>query len=434
MNYTEAINYIKETAKFGSKLGLNRTEKILEFLGNPHKKIKTIHIAGTNGKGSVTAMITNILMESSYKVGCYISPYIEEFEERIEINRNNIPKEDLARAVTAVSKAVEKVVEMGYGNPTEFEIITCTGFWYFYEQQVDYVVVEVGLGGRLDSTNVIMPELSIIGSISLDHMAILGDTLEKIAYEKAGIIKKETNVVLYPQQDSVAQVFEEIAKGKAAPLLKVNAENASLVNVYEEDGKMYQNIRIVTENEEYLIALPLLGIHQVQNCNVVINSCEVLMKMGIKITKENILKGLKKVQWPGRLEIMDSMPLVVLDGAHNIDGIRKLRESITTYFKYKDLILVLGILADKQVEEMIKEICPMAKKIIAVTPHSERAELCDELKKKIETVNPSCEAIQDYNEAYIKARSYCEKDSLLVVSGSLYMVGDMRKIIRNFKK
>lgn len=434
MNYTEAINYIKETAKFGSKLGLSRTEKILELLGNPHKKIKTIHIAGTNGKGSTTAMITNILMESSYKVGCYISPYIEEFEERIEINRNNIPKEDLARAVTAVSKAVEKVAEMGYGNPTEFEIITCTGFWYFYEQQVDYVVVEVGLGGRLDSTNVIMPELSIIGSISLDHMAILGDTLEKIAYEKAGIIKKETNVVLYPQQDSVAKVFEEVSKEKSAPLLKVKAENARLLNVYEEEGKTYQNIRIITAKEEYLVSLPLLGIHQVQNCNVVINSCEVLMNIGIKITKESILRGLKKVQWPGRLEIMDTMPLVVLDGAHNIDGIKKLKESISTYFKYKDLILVLGILADKQVEEMIKEICPMAKKVIAVTPHSERAELCDELKKKIEDINPCCEAIQDYNEAYIKARSYCEKDSLLVVSGSLYMVGDMRKIIRNFKK
>lgn len=434
MNYTEAINYIKETAKFGSKLGLSRTERILEFLGNPHKKIKTIHIAGTNGKGSTTAMITNILMESSYKVGCYISPYIEEFEERIEINRNNIPKEDLARAVTAVSKAVEKVVELGYGNPTEFEIITCTGFWYFYEQKVDYVVVEVGLGGRLDSTNVIMPELSIISSISLDHMAILGDTIEKIAYEKAGIIKKETSVVLYPQQESVYKVFEEISKEKAAPLLKVKSENAKFLNVYEEEGKTFQNIRIITEKDEYLVALPLLGIHQVQNCNVVINSCEMLMNMGIKITKESILRGLKKVQWPGRLEIMDTMPLVVLDGAHNIDGIKKLKENLSTYFNYKDLILVLGILADKQVEEMIKEICPMAKRIIAVTPHSERAELCDELRKKIEGINSCCEAIQDYEEAYIKARSYCEKDSLLVVSGSLYMVGDMRKIIRNYKK
>ncbi len=174
MNYDESIAYIKNTAKFGSKLGLDRTEKILEFLGNPHKKLKCIHIAGTNGKGSTTAMVAKILIEAGYKVGVYISPFIEEFEERMQINNMNIPKDDLSDIVTEVSKAVEKVVELGYSNPTEFEIITCAGFLYFYKNNVDFAVVEVGIGGRLDSTNVIEPILSVITSISLDHTQILG--------------------------------------------------------------------------------------------------------------------------------------------------------------------------------------------------------------------------------------------------------------------
>ena len=431
MNYEEAIKYIKETAKFGSKLGLERTEKILELLGNPHKKIKTIHIAGTNGKGSTTAMLTNILVESGYKVGCYISPYIEEFEERIQINNTNIPKGDLAEIITKVATVIEKVEAMGYGNPTEFEIITCAGFLYFFNKNVDFAVVEVGLGGRLDSTNVILPKLTIISSISMDHMHILGDTVEKIAYEKAGIIKKNTPLILYPQKENVTLVIEDMCIKKNAPLVKVNEKAAKFKEVIKLDGNMYQKLVIAGE-DTYEIELPLLGVHQIQNCNVVINACESLRKLGIHISKDSIINGLKNVKWPGRLEVMNKNPMVVLDGAHNIDGIRKLKESIKTYFEYKNLVLILGILADKQVDEMIKEICPLASKIIAVTPHSDRAELSDELKRRIEFYNIQCEAIEDYEEAYRRALDYCDSQSLLVISGSLYMVGDMRKIIRNF--
>lgn len=431
MNYTEAINYIKDTAKFGSKLGLERAERILELLGNPHKKIKTIHVAGTNGKGSTTAMITNILIHSGYKVGCYISPYIEEFEERIQINNNNISTEDLANIVTEVSRAVEEVASLGYGNPTEFEIITCAGFLYFYKMKADFVVVEVGIGGRLDSTNVIEPIISIIGSISYDHMHILGNTLEEIAYEKGGIIKKNTPVVLYPQEDKVTKVIENICTEKNSPLIKVKRENALMYEVGDcKDKVVIQKLKVVTEKDSYDVKLSLLGTYQVQNCNVVINSCEVLMKLGVNITKESILRGLSQVKWPGRLEVMRRNPLVVIDGAHNIDGIRKLAESIDIYFNYKKLVLIIGILADKQVEEMINIICPKAEQIIAVTPHSERAELCEDLKEKINFCNKECEAIMDYKEAYNKALTYCDEDTLLVVSGSLYMVGDMRKIIR----
>ncbi|WP_291568953.1 MULTISPECIES: bifunctional folylpolyglutamate synthase/dihydrofolate synthase [unclassified Clostridium] len=436
MNYDEAIKYIKETAKFGSKYGLDRTEKILEFLGNPHKHIKTIHVAGTNGKGSTTAMLTSILMEAGYNVGSYISPYIEEFEERIQINRNNIPKEELAEVVTEVSKAVSKVVDLGYVNPTEFEIITCAGFLYFHKKNIDYALIEVGLGGRLDSTNVITPILSIISSISLDHTQILGDTLDKIAYEKAGIIKEKVPVVLFPQEEVAEDVIEKTCKEKNSKLIKVPRDISEYVAVTSNtlEGKEIKTQQINLKNE-YIDSyeLSLLGKHQILNSTVVVYAARELMNLGVKISKDNIINGLKSVQWPGRLEIMKNNPLVVIDGAHNIDGIKKLTESIDLYFKYNKLILILGILADKQVEDMIKTIAPKAERIISVTPHSDRAELAEDLKIEIEKLGVSCEAIDSYEEAYRKALSYCNDDDLLLISGSLYMIGDMRKIIRNFK-
>lgn len=436
MNYDEAIKYIKETAKFGSKYGLERTEKILEFLGNPHKNIKTIHVAGTNGKGSTTAMLTSILMDAGYNVGTYISPYIEEFEERIQINRNNIPKEELAEVVTEVSKAVSKVVDLGYINPTEFEIITCAGFLYFHKKNIDYAVIEVGLGGRLDSTNVITPILSIISSISLDHTQILGDTLDKIAYEKAGIIKENVPVILFPQEKVAEDVIEKTCKEKNSKLIKVPRDISEYVAVTSNtlEGKEIKTQQINLKNE-YIDSyeLSLLGKHQILNSTVVVYAARELMNLGVKISKDNIINGLKSVQWPGRLEIMKNNPLVVIDGAHNIDGIKKLTESIDLYFKYNKLILILGILADKQVEDMIETIAPKAERIISVTPHSDRAELAEDLKIEIEKLGVSCEAIDSYEEAYKKALSYCNDDDLLLISGSLYMIGDMRKIIRNLK-
>ena len=230
MNYDEAVEYIETTAKFGSNYGLDRTQKMLELLGNPQKKIKTIHVAGTNGKGSIVAMINRILMEAGFKVGMYTSPYLEVFEERIQINEVNIPKDDLSRIVTKVSKVVKKVIELGYENPTEFEIITCAMFYYFYEKKVDIAIIEVGLGGRLDATNVMEPFskeedggvlLSIIASISYDHMQILGDTLGKIAYEKAGIIKPGIPVILYPEEKEAEEAIEKVCTERGSDLIKV---------------------------------------------------------------------------------------------------------------------------------------------------------------------------------------------------------------------
>ena len=445
MNYDEAIAYIKDTAKFGSKLGLKRTEKILELIGDPHKKLKCIHIAGTNGKGSTTSMVTTILVEAGYKVGSYTSPFIEVFEERMQINNKNISKGDLSDIITQVSKVVERVVELGYGNPTEFEIITCAGFLYFYKNNVDFAVVEVGIGGRLDSTNVITPILSVITSVSLDHTLILGDTIDKIAYEKAGIIKAGIPVVMFPQQKQSEEVIEKICTEKKCKLIRVSRDSSvylgkeNLCNIESDsikeavhtcDKLITQKMNVKTLNDEYIIDLSLLGKHQLLNCSVAVHAIEELIAQGVTINKEDIITGLQKVKWPARLEVMNKRPLVVIDGAHNIDGIEKLTQSIDMYFNYNKIILILGILADKQVEEMIKTIVPKVSRVITVTPHSERAELCEQLKVQVEKYTTSCEAIEDYELAYKKALSYCEDDDLLLVSGSLYMVGDMRKIIR----
>jgi dihydrofolate synthase/folylpolyglutamate synthase len=376
-------------------------------------------------------MLAEILREAGYKVGMYISPYLEEFEERIQINGTNISKEDLSRAVASVAEVVEKVIELGYDHPTEFEIITCVMFLYFYEMKVDYAVVEVGLGGRLDSTNVITPILSIITSISYDHMSILGDTLGKIAFEKAGIIKNEVPVVIYPQEQESLEVIKRVACERQAKLIEVSPNSAELKHAQNSSGETYtQNLIIKTEDYSYDIELSLLGKHQLLNCSVVVAAVEELNHQGLNISNENVLSALKKVKWPGRLEIMSRKPLVVLDGAHNIDGIKKLTESIDMYFNYNRLVLILGILADKQVKEMVDTIVPKAHKVIAVTPHSDRAELADKLAEEIRKINPNVEAKDDYLEAYKTALSSCDDGDMLLISGSLYMIGDMRKLIK----
>jgi len=428
MNYEAAMAYIENTAKFGSNLGLERTEKILEFLGNPHEKIKCIHVAGTNGKGSTSAMINKILIQAGYKVGMYTSPYLEEFEERIQINGNNIEKDELAYIVTQVSKAADKVIELGYDHPTEFEIITCAMFLYFSTAKVDFAVVEVGLGGRLDSTNVLHPILSIITSISLDHTNILGGTFREIAYEKAGIIKAGVPVISYPQNSDAEKVISSTCDNLGCDLTKVELDSAKFLGT----NGFSQRVKINTGKDIYEFNLSLLGKHQLVNCSVAISAIERLIQIGVKVSKENITDALGKVRWIGRLEVLKEAPLVVIDGAHNIGGITELKESVHAYFKYERMILIIGILKDKQVEDMIKTIVPGTYKVISVTPNSCRAENSDELNKIIKKYNKNSEAYDDYYSAYKKALEISEENDLILVCGSLYMIGDMRKIIRTW--
>lgn len=426
MRYDEAMKYITEVGNFGSNYGLERTHKLLEYLDNPEKNLKLIHIAGTNGKGSTTSMITEILMGAGYKVGMYTSPFIEEFEERIQINRNNIPKEILATLMDEIKIAVDKVIEDGYNHPTEFEIITVLMLLYFKKENIDFGVIEVGLGGTLDSTNVITPILQVIASISFDHTNLLGNTLEEIAGEKAGIIKKEIPTVIYPQQEEALKVIKNKCLEMGSDLYIANNENLKFENVVNRD-KPYQLLKY---NNEIDILLPLLGEHQIINLSVAMKAIEVLNNRNITdISVGSIVKSIKNVTWKGRLEVLSNNPYVVIDGAHNIQGIETLSRNIKKYFKYNNLYLILGILADKDVDEMVKVITPMAKKVYAVTPNSIRAELAEDLKNEIIKYNENCQAYDDYKEAYLNAIKDANENDLVLASGSLYMIGDMRKII-----
>ena len=431
MRYEEAMKYITEVGNFGSNYGLERTYKLLEHLGNPERDLKLIHIAGTNGKGSTTSMITEILMGEGYKVGMYTSPFIEEFEERIQINRNNIPKESLAILMDEIKVAVDKVIEAGYNHPTEFEIITVLMLLYFKKENIDFGVIEVGLGGTLDSTNVIKPIIQVITSISFDHTNLLGNTLEKIAREKAGIIKKGIPTVIYPQQEEVLKVIKNKCFEMDSELYIANNENLKFKNIVNLD-KPYQLLKY---NNEIDILLPLLGEHQIINLSVAMQAIEVLNNKNIiDISIANIVKSIKNVSWKGRLEVLSNNPYVVIDGAHNIQGIKTLSRNIKKYFKYENLYLILGILADKDVEEMIKIITPMAKKVYSVTPNSIRGELAESLKDEVSKFNKNCKAFDKYEEAYLEAFNDASEKDLILASGSLYMIGDMRKIIRKISQ
>lgn len=431
MKYEEAMKYITEVGNFGSNYGLERTYKLLEHLGNPERDLKLIHIAGTNGKGSTTSMITEILMGEGYKVGMYTSPFIEEFEERIQINRNNIPKKSLAILMDEIKVAVDKVIEAGYNHPTEFEIITVLMLLYFKKENIDFGVIEVGLGGTLDSTNVIKPIIQVITSISFDHTNLLGNTLEKIAREKAGIIKRGIPTVIYPQQEEVLKVIKNKCFEMDSELYIANNENLKFKNIVNLD-KPYQLLKY---NNEIDILLPLLGEHQIINLSVAMQAIEVLNNKNIiDISIANIVKSIKNVSWKGRLEVLSNNPYVVIDGAHNIQGIKTLSRNIKKYFKYENLYLILGILADKDVEEMIKIITPMAKKVYSVTPNSIRGELAESLKDEVSKFNKNCKAFDKYEEAYLEALNDASEKDLILASGSLYMIGDMRKIIRKISQ
>ena len=428
MNYNEAMKYITEVGNFGSNYGLDRTYRLLELLDNPQKDLKLIHIAGTNGKGSTTSMITKMLRGLGYKVGMYTSPFLEEFEERIQINGQNIPKEVLAELVTLIKPSIDKVKDEGFGHPTEFEMITVIMLLYFRKENIDFGVIEVGLGGRLDSTNVIMPIISVITSISFDHTNLLGNNLRAIAAEKCGIIKKNIPTVVFPQNEEVMDVIINKCTMENSKLYKVNLDEAEVLDIVKGD-KPFQRVKI-KGRKEYIIELPLLGEHQIYNLALAIKVIEVLDSEGaLSLNVESIEKSISDVTWKGRLEVLTNKPLVVIDGAHNIQGISTLKTNIKKYFSYENLYLILGILADKDVENMVKEITPLAKKVYAVTPHSIRAELAKDLKKEVIKYNKNCKAYGTYEEAFNEALKDAGKNDLILASGSLYMIGDMRKLI-----
>lgn len=428
MEINEAMAFITSTQKFGSNLGLARMERMLDKLGNPEKEIRAIHVAGTNGKGSTSSIIAEALMKQGLNVGLYISPYIEFFNERIQINRENISDDDLAFYAARVEKVIEECLAEGMEHPTEFEVITTIMFLYFQERKPDYCVIEVGLGGDKDSTNVVDPVISVITSISFDHMNVLGNTLEEIAQAKAGIIKTAPTVA-YPQLPEADKVLRERARETGSELTFVDKGNVSFISFDEEHGT--QRVRYRTTHWDFEAELRLLGLHQLMNSLLAVTVLERLNEMdGIGLTQETVAGALGSVHWMGRLEIMHKDPLVIIDGAHNVDGITYLKRSLDFYYPGRDYVLILGVLADKDTHQMADIIAREAASVICVTPHSDRASLARDLYEYIESFNDHVSWEEDYETAFHEALTKAGDDGYVICSGSLYMVGDMRRIIR----
>ncbi|MGG7144606.1 bifunctional folylpolyglutamate synthase/dihydrofolate synthase [Clostridium nigeriense] len=434
MKDVDTLKYLEELRVLGSNYGLERTERLLELLGNPHNSLKLIHIAGTNGKGSTSAILGSILIEHGYKVGFFNSPHLEEVEETIRINDENIKEEDFIDLINEIKPFVNQVVEEGFNHPTEFEVLTCIMFLYLYRQNVDFGVIEVGLGGRLDSTNVLTPILSVITSISLDHTNILGDTIEEITREKSGIIKKLIPIVTCIQKDGAMKVITEKAIKMNSNLIIVNPNNYNFLKI-DKNNTISQKILVNYKGKDELLNLSLLGKHQIINLSLAIEAVKELENLNyIDLDINKIKLAVQKVKWKGRLEILSKNPYIVIDGAHNVAGIQFLKRNIEEYFAYKNLYLIIGILADKEVEKIVEIISPLAKEVYTVTSNSIRAKSSEDLKVIVKNYNKNCLSFEDYEEAARVAIEKAGKEDLILAAGSLYMIGQMRDIFNRINK
>ncbi len=429
MDYNEAIDYIHSTHKFGSKLGLENITKLMDLLGNPQNKLKIIHIAGTNGKGSTSNMIHDVLASAGYKVGLFISPFLEEFTERIQINGNNINKENLAKTTALVKDKVNEMLDSGSNHPTEFEIVTAIGFQYFYEHNVDFVILEVGMGGRFDSTNVIEKSIvSIITSISVDHVQYLGDTVEKIAFEKAGIIKENGDVVVYPQDFRIVEVIKKQAEKKNASIYETSENDIQLLNA----GLFGQDLKYL-KNDVFKLPtfkLGLLGEHQIYNCVTALRALEILKNKGYNITEENIINGLCSCKFAGRFEVINQKPIIILDGGHNISGIESFTNTIKKYMSGKKIILFYGMLKDKNPSTVIDYLLSISKKIYTLTPDNPRAIDAKDMSNLINNYTNIASPLCSVDEA-INIIKKSDSDDCFAFAGSLYMLGEVRTKLKD---
>lgn len=430
MNYNEALQFIHESHKFGMRLGLDNIKKLLELLGDPQNNLKIIHVAGTNGKGSTCSFISSILKESGYKVGLYTSPFLETFTERIRVNGENISEEEVGKIVSLIKEKIEIMVSEGYSYPTEFEIVTAMAFYYYNQEKVDFVALEVGLGGRYDATNVIdKPVVSAITSISLDHTGILGDTLAKIAFEKGGIIKEDCPTIVYPQQEEASEVIKNICAEKKSKYIECDFKNIEI-----KSSNINSQIYNCNINGKELrdLEIKLIGDHQIKNSIVALNVIEYLNDIKItNISEENIRKGLLETKWPGRIEKISENPMFIIDGAHNEEGAKSLANSIDKYFENKNKILVIGMLEDKDIESVLDLLIPKFNKVITTTPDNPRAIDANKLKEKIERYNIEVTCKPNIKEAVDYALEISNKDDVIISAGSLYMIGNVRTIIVN---
>lgn len=435
MNFTESLTVLTELTKFGINLGLERITSLLDFLGNPQDRLNCIHIGGTNGKGSTTAMLSAVLTAAGYKVGTYTSPHLISYTERFVIDGRPIPENEFASLLEELVPVFSRVREKTGESPSEFEVLTALAFVWFYRNGVDVAVMEVGLGGDIDSTNVIKkPLLSIITNVTLDHPDYLGGNVAEIAGHKSGIIKQGCPVITASEDGTVINIIRSKADRLQAPFHLVSSECAWQELHSGIDGQRFNLIvkspGTSLEKEYQDIYLPLSGPHQMKNAATAVLALEVLGKTGWRVSEEAVRLGLSRVAWPGRLELLKREPYIVIDGAHNPAGMETLACWLAAQRdKVRKVILVIGMLADKDRAASVAYIEPLVDKIIITKPHSPRAGNWQEMSSYFTDTGRVVLVIEDLPDALSAALLSADKSDLVLVTGSLYLIGEARRLL-----
>ena len=423
MNYVESLSYLENLGKFGIQLGMERIEGLLRELGNPEQKIKTIHVTGTNGKGSVTSMITNILLAANLKVGKFTSPHLVRYNERICLNGEEISDEAFATTITAVKAAADSIVKKGVcDQPTQFEILTAAAFLYFCLEKVDYAVIEVGLW---DSTNVITPVVSVITNVSLDHTDRCGDSVERIAMQKAGIIKEKVPLVTAAEGDNALGPIVTMAMFKEAPVYLYGKAFYGTEVESSMDGQKFTLHAGDFYASDYEIKLP--GEHQIKNTSVAIVAAKLVSKQDDRINELALHLGVANTLWPGRLERVSQKPDLILDGAHNPDGAKALRSALDKYYPGQKVHFVFGMMGDKDMSGVIKTL--IHNDDVVYTVRADGGSRAAEAEALAELVGANAIPMNSLAEAYHKAADQAGKDGIICVCGSLYLVGEFKKVL-----
>ncbi|UCH90209.1 MAG: bifunctional folylpolyglutamate synthase/dihydrofolate synthase [Thermoplasmata archaeon] len=426
IDYDTAIEYLYSLELFGIKLGLDNITRIMEKLGNPHTDLKFIHVAGTNGKGSVCAMLSSVLAEAGYKVGLYSSPHLRSFRERIAVNSERIPRERVVSLTKQLQQTALEIESETEAHPTYFEITTAMALKYFQEVEVDIAVMEVGMGGRFDATNIITPLVSVITDISLDHTEYLGEKLEKISFEKAGIIKDRIPVITSNQKPEAMEVIENISKENSSELFALDQDfNFELIEANENGVKLnaVYNDRFGTGIRFENLSIPFIGRFQAQNCAVALAVVAMLTNSGWDIPKDSIYSGLQKVSWPARVQVMQRSPTVILDCSHNPSGISYLVETIEDLFEYNKIIFVIGVVKEKARGEIVKLISALNPEVIAVKPASHRALEPEVLQAEFREAGVECSVKSDVLQGVEDALKQAGPTDLVCITGSFYTAG-----------
>jgi len=429
LNYQEALDYVLKFADYerlprsGIVWDIKRIERLLARLDNPQNYARSVHVAGTKGKGSTSAMIASILHNAGYKVGLYTSPHLLSYTERIRVDAQPVAEADWAKLVEIIQPHVEAENALGdLGELTTFEIFTAMAFLHFQRVKADYQVLEVGLGGRLDATNVIQPQVCVLTSISFDHMDVLGDTLAKIAGEKCGIIKPGASVVSAPQFPEAMEVIERVCQEKGVHLVKVGEDVTWERLGFNQEG---QSFRVKGLKGEYKLRIALLGLHQLENAADAVAAVELLKEKGAKISSQNIVAGLAKVDWPGRLQVLRKKPWVVVDGAHNAYSMQRLREALADYFKYDKMKLILGFGADKDIPGMAAEAAKMTGDIILVASKHPRAVKAEALVAAFKKHGVTPRLAESVKDAMQLALGEVGPNDLIVAAGSIFVIAEV---------